>query len=111
MEWVLLFLLKAFALEKPFSFGNDQIVTCCCCIIINVVNEKLTSSLPIFKLFHACIHNRFENTPISSHPGRLLIALCNHKDTEPLPLTNSSLYATELLDFVKVETHIPKQIQ
>jgi hypothetical protein len=39
-----------------------------------------------------------------------IVALCNHADAEPLPLAKGRLSAIELLDFVKVETHILKQM-
>jgi hypothetical protein len=46
-------------------------VICGWYVIINVANVNLINFLAVFKLFHVCISNRFENTPISYNQNHL----------------------------------------
>jgi hypothetical protein len=53
-----------FSLEAPFSFESDRSATGDCYVRINIAKQNLMSFLAVFKLYHACIRNHFENTPV-----------------------------------------------
>jgi hypothetical protein len=69
-----------FALESPFYFDSDLSATRGRHVTIIVVNEHLTSLFAVFKLFHAFICNRFENTQIS-YTQIMIIALSTKRRT------------------------------
>jgi hypothetical protein len=62
---------RLFAPETPFSFYSDRSATRGWYITINVANENLMSFHAVFKLFHVCICNRFDDTLISHCPNNL----------------------------------------